>query len=1037
MRNILLLLLGDDKLTTFQLMATMSRQGSGIGGVVEFSTPGAVYERKLSGRMLYTDINNQKALTLSTERFGKTGAVKVSYNTVSRRTSVEMKHNFLTTKDITTRILFFNDTSSTSSQMGIQVSGEYDWYKFKHVTKVVVKDEKYLVETHTQYMPKKSVTAALEFNTAEKQMRAIFDINQVRQAVEIIGRLESSKNERGVTFTFVHVPTQKTATLYTGYKVQDNKKEIMTTVNIMGKEMKNILGWYKNGDIQSIEDFFSFQGKTAKLGASWENRADEIAIQLSADVFGRKALSTAVYNNKGTQKFIDLSARVLDKEVSSSFVITTTVEEKSVVLRLNSAQKPTELTMGMYNNNNLITLKVAGKAMDNRASVFVTLDSLKGYKSSVGFTLNKYTGGVRGTVGDNQGCADVYYKTPVVEKVAMKACGELNTASRDMMTVKQLIVTIELPQLKQKVAIDNEFFMEMGRTNIKSKLVHNNQQLVQKSVDVVYKGFEDCSISVDVDSDAIRGGVKLFSNKPSKSSVTDIGVKITANNNDLLLLNRYEPGQISSAIYVNNKPLPVTTVMMYEMGAEACTSSLSVNIGEYSVKTTANIMHKGKYGIMLTSGLYKNGASVFGVITNQYVEVRGNNYALVQKGGVTIQGVEYVYGWTLGYDNMSTDVKSVHAVKVQVHYSNTKSSTITFTFTDSPNKASVFTVVEYVPSKRVAHFIVFNKNRNSLEASVEFLPKMFAKFSSRLEKGEGYMLQTQASLQWKGFRKSITIINSFVNNEKNFMFSTNFARDLSIGVRINKLTPTITLFGDVLGNRVQLEAVYQNLNLAMTSVVNGKTVFQVKGGYDQWAKTVRILAAQQEKVLLDIKSSYNKVRKSFNLAVTGVTKWGGVYITRRGFRTILNIDVLGKGFAKAILNMKEKSITIHTLQYPRFSVSWRWVPKSKTLSMSIKTLKNRMMINLRTDWTNKILALNGFMNKERVGCKLFFVKKAMIMKLTLAPQNIMKATFTTNKNTLRLNLQRIVKGKTVNQMAFSYHSTQNSVKSCSSTMLNL
>ena len=45
--------------------------------MIEFSTPGAVYERKLSARMSYTDINNQKSLTVSTEKLGKTGALKV------------------------------------------------------------------------------------------------------------------------------------------------------------------------------------------------------------------------------------------------------------------------------------------------------------------------------------------------------------------------------------------------------------------------------------------------------------------------------------------------------------------------------------------------------------------------------------------------------------------------------------------------------------------------------------------------------------------------------------------------------------------------------------------------------------------------------------------------------------------------------------------------------------------------------------------------------------------------------------------------
>ena len=98
--------------------------------------------------------------------------------------------------------------------------------------------------------------------------------------------------------------------------------------------------------------------------------------------------------------------------------------------------------------------------------------------------------------------------------------------------------------------------------------------------------------------------------------------------------------------------------------------------------------------------------------------------------------------------------------------------------------------------------------------------------------GEGYMLQSTASLEWTGFKKSITIINSFVNNDKTFMISTNFARDLSIGLRINKLGPkSLTLFGDFFGNRVQLETSYENMNLAMKLVVNGKIIFQVKGGY--------------------------------------------------------------------------------------------------------------------------------------------------------------------------------------------------------------
>merc|ERR1712142_425776 len=44
----------------------------------------------------------------------------------------------------------------------------------------------------------------------------------------------------------------------------------------------------------------------------------------------------------------------------------------------------------------------------------------------------------------------------------------------------------------------------------------------------------------------------------------------------------------------------------------------------------------------------------------------------------------------------------------------------------------------------------------------------------------------------------------------------------------------------------------------------------------------------------------------------------------------------------------------------------------------------------------------------------------MIFKVTLSPGNIMKATFTKGNNQIRVNLQRIVKGKPVSQAAFAY-----------------
>ena len=72
-------------------------------------------------------------------------------------------------------------------------------------------------------------------------------------------------------------------------------------------------------------------------------------------------------------------------------------------------------------------------------------------------------------------------------------------------------------------------------------------------------------------------------------------------------------------------------------------------------------------------------------------------------------------------------------------------------------------------------------------------------------------------------------------------------------------------------------------------------------------------------------------------------------------RNILTVNALGKPVLKVIVNTKDNSLTIHSLQYPRISASIKWITKSKTIQMTLKTLKNRMMINLRTGKLNKAL----------------------------------------------------------------------------------
>ena len=149
--------------------------------------------------------------------------------------------------------------------------------------------------------------------------------------------------------------------------------------------------------------------------------------------------------------------------------------------------------------------------------------------------------------------------------------------------------------MNQKLVVDNELFMESGHTNIKMKIIHNNRELAQKSIDAVYRALTDASIAMDLKSTAVNGGFKIFSKKPAKSAVTEIGMEVNAMGKTVLLLNKYEPGKIGSSILVNGKALPVSTQLSYALGASVSQTSFAVNMGTYTLKTSANIFHKGNF----------------------------------------------------------------------------------------------------------------------------------------------------------------------------------------------------------------------------------------------------------------------------------------------------------------------------------------------------------------------------------------------------------------------------------------------------------
>ena len=1025
---------GDEKLTTFQFQTKMTTESNGLQGVIEFSTPGALYERKLKGAMLYTDIKDKKVLTLSTERFGKTGSIEFSYNSTSHRTSIEAKNNFVTTKDMVARIVYFNETN-TVKEYGIEVSAEYDWYKFLHVTKYMKMEDGPMLESKTEYAPEKNIITSLAYNPAEKKLEALFDMNQFKQSVKLIGKWEYENPLKQLVLTAVHIPTGKTAQLLGTYLAGNDKKEMTISSTVMGKTIKNTLKWFWVENKQSLENTFSIGTKKAIFLTFFDHRSNEKELQFVADVLGKQAVSTVLYTNEGAEKFIDVTVSMLGKKASAKAIITSRTDERSIKIIVDAAGKTTDARIGYYNTKDSATFKIDGKLLGKDAELFWKLENTDGYRSTVGAVFGTYVGGFKTkytpTNDKHMGlCSDVYYGTSSNTIKSINACVKHTNQDNAAKTHRILEYTIEIPELKQRFSQQKEFTYEDGVINMLIKTTYNGKLLCTKSLDLLYKDPSNSAVTFNVKADKYTAGWKAYTERKNGGSPIDFGLRFSLMEKSLLLLNTYEGGKLSdqmkakitSSIKINEKALPVTTVIDYLFGNDKAHFSITGNVGNYHLTQTCRAWYGNtKYGIGLENEILNGDKSLYKINIVNIANIIDSKWEFGQQLEIILEKGNYKYGWDVTYEQKSDGVKRVDTFKTRVHYAKNRMSTFTVTFADSTKTASINIDVEYIPQKKVNHFIRYDKKKQQLDVAIEFLPKMFAMFMVRLEKEIGYELITSMNLNWKNYKRVFNMINSYKNNEKEFMLSTNVANDLSIRTRFNKVTPK-SLSVDVMafGNTADFVIEYQNLHLKVKFDANEKNVFKIDTSYDQVTKSVLLYATRGEKVILELKQGYRKIMKALNLpTASDVKKWTGIDVKTKGENTIMKTK-----YVKVIFSKKDKSLSIQLS--PIGSVSIKYIPKSKSISISAKTKTNRLTFIFIADWEKKVAAIKGIFNNAKVrsktkfGVKVSYVDKSFKVTFYASPEEAANIIMSYIDNTLQMGIQRTSRKKIIDEVSFKY-----------------
>ena len=230
------LIRGDEKLTTYQFKIEMKTESKETIGNIEFSTPGAYYDRTVGGTLRYSDVWNVKTLTLSTEKNGKSGQLQASYNPNQKRYFVEGRTNLFTSEEIISKLELFQTGNMVSKQHGLAYTLNYGTYKFEHVTKYVIKESGYMLHSSTNYLPKKSVVGVLEYMKNEHKLVARFDANQLKQAFEFSGQWKKAASGNGIVLTGTHLTSQKSATMYMGYVNEENKKNSLQKLKLLDRK---------------------------------------------------------------------------------------------------------------------------------------------------------------------------------------------------------------------------------------------------------------------------------------------------------------------------------------------------------------------------------------------------------------------------------------------------------------------------------------------------------------------------------------------------------------------------------------------------------------------------------------------------------------------------------------------------------------------------------------------------------------------------------------------------------------------------------
>lgn len=779
---------------------------------------------------------------------------------------------------------------------------------------------------------------------------------------------------------------------------------------------------------------------------------DTLSMRFDANQFNQRVEMDGKFVSTETSKGLDFTATHISSNKKISFYtgIVNTEEAKKFVFNVKTASsKPVSLVWGYFSGKGAHTVRFDATVFGKTAALFADYSNLRsGYHGMKfgalveGHTIGLVTSYNNVAKLDKEACVVAYYN----DKRPAKIC----------LTLKEKKLTLSGEVMKRTAAVSFGLTTTQEMYVLNSVLNVQGIEMMKNVVELTLKSLLENEFKMTTTAGKQSIMTRMYTTKES-SATTLFGFEGQGFGQVVKLQTTYSMSTKDDVtvrgIIVEgwvNKKLPVNFTFVVENSDKMKGVRAILKILDYTAQSSMiyAVPKTSEYVFITDMSMTKKELVILGSKTNDVVIWTDKVKAYKSSWEVTVWNKKFKYGFDVTYEKRSTDVKSIHAVTFGADYARNRRSAVTFTVGNSEKFAELLIDVSYLPGRLLQHVFIYDKVANKFEVSIEFLPKMFVKFTGRLDKVEGWKFTTDMTLSWENYERTLQAVAAYINKADlkglNFAFSALNQR-FFIGSEYNKKAKSISFSASAFGRSARLTSrldVNRGIGNAIFSMqrMEGnklimKDIFEATVAFSKTRVSLELKAGQTS--ILKTIGTLEKTKGSLEMMIMGraIVKLQGLYNAEQK-RGTLDLFVLGKQrFQMVGKYNKEQNTFLLSFDLLKKGTQVvfgaRWNNERKEITISAEFMHRIFGFVARFDPVNYAAGFHVFYRKTMLGWAAAFDRQnsLVVFNLKVTPKTSVQFLLQViNDRIISLSVERKTGTETFKEAVFKYELTSSASK---------